>query len=233
MYGKKRKSGRMGTAIAQTTVMSRAFTLIELLIVVAIIAILAAIAVPNFLEAQTRAKVSRVKNDLRALATAVEAYRTDNSGYPEYAVVRYPQVDIEDPAVTTGQDYFEYLSRRPGLTVTTPIAYITTIPPDPFASRYPEPQPVIMDYSYKNSRQNDRIFTGDRSSEPWLGPGGEVLLRDWGEWRLNSVGPVGANVAPQRRQDDIKFNIIYDPSNGTVSRGAIVRSQRKSESLRK
>ena len=45
-----------------------AFTLIELLIVVAIIAILAAIAVPNFLEAQVRAKISRAKADMRSLA---------------------------------------------------------------------------------------------------------------------------------------------------------------------
>lgn len=45
------------------------FTLIELLIVVAIIAILAAIAVPNFLEAQMRAKVSRTKADMRSMVT--------------------------------------------------------------------------------------------------------------------------------------------------------------------
>jgi type II secretion system protein G len=60
----------------------RAFTLIELLIVVAIIAILAAIAVPNFLEAQVRAKVSRAQNDMRTLATAIESYQVDNNAYP-------------------------------------------------------------------------------------------------------------------------------------------------------
>jgi type II secretion system protein G len=59
-----------------------AFTLIELLIVVAIIAILAAIAVPNFLEAQVRAKVSRANNDMRALATALEVYHVDHNTYP-------------------------------------------------------------------------------------------------------------------------------------------------------
>src|SRR5437763_4530938 len=60
------------------------FTLIELLIVVAIIAILAAIAVPNFLEAQTRSKVSRVRADQRSMATAIEAYYVDNNHYPAY-----------------------------------------------------------------------------------------------------------------------------------------------------
>src|SRR5687767_11253654 len=60
----------------------RAFTLIELLIVVAIIAILAAIAVPNFLEAQTRAKVSRARADMRTEATALEMYRLDSNMYP-------------------------------------------------------------------------------------------------------------------------------------------------------
>lgn len=63
-------------------VRSAGFTLIELLIVVAIIAILAAIAVPNFLEAQTRAKISRVKADIRAMSTGLETYVIDHTKYP-------------------------------------------------------------------------------------------------------------------------------------------------------
>ena len=63
----------------------KGFTLIELLIVVAIIAILAAIAVPNFLEAQTRAKVARCKTDMRTVVTALESYHIDNNKYPECA----------------------------------------------------------------------------------------------------------------------------------------------------
>jgi prepilin-type N-terminal cleavage/methylation domain-containing protein len=60
----------------------RGFTLIELLIVVGIIAILAAIAVPNFLEAQVRSKVARVRADMRSIATALECYCVDNNIYP-------------------------------------------------------------------------------------------------------------------------------------------------------
>jgi len=66
--------------------MKTAFTLIELLIVVAIIGILAAIAVPNFLNAQIRAKVARVKSDLQTVGTACECYHLDHQGYPSKVV---------------------------------------------------------------------------------------------------------------------------------------------------
>lgn len=58
------------------------FTLIELLIVVAIIGILAAIAVPNFLNAQLRAKISRTYSDLRAISVAMESYQVDRNAFP-------------------------------------------------------------------------------------------------------------------------------------------------------
>ncbi len=57
------------------------FTLIELLIVVVIIGILAAIAIPKFASTKERAYLAKMKGDLRNLATAQEAYNSDNQTY--------------------------------------------------------------------------------------------------------------------------------------------------------
>jgi type II secretion system protein G len=58
------------------------FTLIELLIVVAIIGIIAAIAIPNLLNAIDRGKQKRTMADMRSIGTAVESYAVDNNVYP-------------------------------------------------------------------------------------------------------------------------------------------------------
>ena len=60
----------------------KGFTLIELMIVIAIIIILAAIAIPNYLRMTDRARRSRVAGDFASIATALEAYSVDWGEYP-------------------------------------------------------------------------------------------------------------------------------------------------------
>jgi general secretion pathway protein G len=62
---------------------AKGFTLIELLIVVAIIGIIAAIAIPNLLNAIQRGKQKRTMSDQRSIGTAVESYQVDNGYVPK------------------------------------------------------------------------------------------------------------------------------------------------------
>ena len=60
---------------------AQAFTLIELMIVVAIIGILAAIAIPNFGKFQCKSKQTEAKSNLKLIQVAEEAYRAENDSY--------------------------------------------------------------------------------------------------------------------------------------------------------
>jgi prepilin-type N-terminal cleavage/methylation domain-containing protein len=62
---------------------SKGFTLIELMVVIVIIGILVAIALPNFVAAQQRAKIASVKSNAKTLQIAVETYNVDYSTYPD------------------------------------------------------------------------------------------------------------------------------------------------------
>ena len=59
----------------------KGFTLIELMIVIAIIAILAAILVPNFLRARAQGQFTQCQSNCKNIGTALEMYSTDNAGH--------------------------------------------------------------------------------------------------------------------------------------------------------
>lgn len=70
----------------------RGFTLVELMVVVAIIALLAAIVIPNFVHARAQASVSQTEANMKQIATALEVYYTDHQDYPATGTVVKPEL---------------------------------------------------------------------------------------------------------------------------------------------
>jgi type II secretion system protein G len=106
---------------------SKGFTLIELLIVVAIIGIIAAIAIPNLLNAIDRGKQKRTMADMRSIGTAVESFAVDNNVYPVAATPAILKPIIENgaymktmPSVDGWQNAFLVDSATTGYTLQSP-----------------------------------------------------------------------------------------------------------------
>ncbi len=187
----------------------KAFTLIELLIVVAIIAILAAIAVPNFLEAQTRSKVSRAKADMRTLATASETYRIDHNQY----AIPSDEDGVQEPLASATTQVFE---TRTSTMITTPIAYITSRQNEPFASKSNEdPQ-----FHY-GTRQYNFVLDGDDAefndfTQVIFGSTKETV-----EYFYISHGPDLDHDSPDLAENP-DGAALYDSTSGTISSGDVI-----------
>ena len=183
----------------------RGFTLIELLVVVAVIGILAAIAVPNFLNAQIRAKIARTYSDIRALSTALEMYHTDHGTYPEgrstWAVFGWNKL-------------------------TSPTAYMASLPLDPFAPRKDSNTPAPGGYGWFPEILPFYVYFWARDINDPLNP---AISRDYlfrkgimknpeatpprifHYYQIRAMGPNG--------QGD--YSLAYDASNGLISAGDI------------
>ena len=208
----------------------KGFTLIELLIVVAIIAILAAIALPNFLEAQVRSKVSRVMSDMRTIGVALESYRLENTQYPGAYNQNYTGyacslgwLHVIWARAGTGDN------RPAGFYLTTPIAYLAAIPVDPFTSRYLA-KASLATGSWAGVIMESSCFYGMRYNASFDLQINNRTYNDVG-FLLDSVGPdlyltFGITNFTEGYGDPgvvcAYVYTLYDPTNGTVSDGEII-----------
>lgn len=234
--------------------MKKAFTLIELLIVVAIIAILAAIAVPNFLEAQTRAKVSRVASDQRSYATGLETYYLDNNSYPIHWPRHTPAVgawsgtgaqpskNINDAIKTAaGQAVAPYdkiasFAAAPNnnqpIGLTSPVSYLNTYSSDAFAEF------KQATFSYAASGAQFLIWSPGPDSKDAL----DIDAASGGSTEHNAAefivaggqslpspyliaGPAGVTQGKPAAAPGGGNAFTYDPTNGTGSYGDVYRTK--------
>jgi len=134
------------------------FTLIEIMVVVIIIGLLAAVIVPQVVSKVDEARVAKAKQDIQSLETALTMYRLDNSKYPTSeqglsALVTQPT----DPSIKHW---------RPG-------GYLQRVSKDPWGNDY--------QYNYPGShgREYDLFSLGADGA-----PGGEGLDADIGNWNI-------------------------------------------------
>jgi len=205
------------------------FILIELLIVVAIIGILAAIAVPNFLTPQIRAKVATVKEEQRSIGVALESFRVFEGRLP-YVNEYYDNTRMRGDIVTQ----FGTITR----TLTSPVSFIAALPGDPFRS-----DSRAYHYAYltnvttcwvNGSVGPNRTFHGDFFSgqqdnwknESYFCFGPQVPSNQPGSVRAcdpRSFLPPSQGGENQIIQGGANSK-LYDPTNGTTSAGDIIKS---------
>lgn len=137
---------------------AKGFTLIEILVVVVILGILAALVVPRIMERPDEARVIAAKSDIRAIISALKLYRLDNGVYPSTdqglgALVVRPDTGVIPRNWKQG-------------------GYLDRVPKDPWAAPY----------QYLNPGVNGEIDVFSLGADG--APGGEGINADIGSWEL-------------------------------------------------
>lgn len=135
------------------------FTLIEVMVVVVILGILAAIVVPRIMDRPDEARIIKAKQDIRVLGGALNLYRLDNYDYPSTdqgleALAQRPQIPPDPPRWKAG-------------------GYIEHLPKDPWEKPY----------QYLNPGQHSTIDIYSLGADGQLG--GEGINADIGTWNLD------------------------------------------------
>ena len=169
-------------------------SVIELIIAIALIGILVDIAVPNFLEAQARAKKSKNYAPMRFLATAIEAYYNDHNAYPPMKPLREFAKNEKELRKAGGWDLTTI-----GISLTTPTVYLKEIVTDPFS-------PQALPFVYYRDEKGWMILT--------RGPDGD--------YDMDPAKMYDGSIA-QPSRDLLTSTATYDPTNGTISNGDIWR----------
>ena len=136
----------------------RGFTLIEIMVVVVIIGLLAAIVAPNFIGQIDTAQINAVRQDIRGIETALNLYRLDNFRYP------------------TTAEGLDALVRNPGGAVAdTWKQYLPRLPQDPWNVPYQYVSPG------QESGGDFDVFTLGRDGQE----GGDGIDADIGNWNID------------------------------------------------
>ena len=144
----------------------KGFTLIELMVVIAIILILALIAIPAYRNMQDRARKSRVQSDLRTLANALQMFFTDWNQYPKQTTADRLSADNAGGELMGSGSGAKV--NIPGAVSATgergPITYIEKLPIDPFAT------PATASYYYLSDPDGTKYVMWSQTSAPneWI-----------------------------------------------------------------
>ncbi len=178
---------------------SPGFTMIELTTVGIIILVLIGIALPNFLEAQIRARVTAAQSDATLLSQCLEEYYIANRTYPPNVVEKLPDGGLAG-------DGNPDLRGCSLILLTTPVVYVSDLPMDLF---HPENEPSKA-FDYVNFVD----WTGSPISRETLGGKGSAA------YLVGSVGPDNQpNTVCAKRPPT---SLIYNPTNGTKSPGDLL-----------